>query len=474
MTTETIKVHPVDEILPPPQLFVLGLQHVLVMYGGAVAVPLIIGGALGMSKADIAFLISADLFCCGLATLVQSLGLGKHIGIRLPVVMGVGFTGVAPIIAMSQELGGIQWAYGAVLGSGLFTLLVAPYMSKLVRWFPSVVTGTVVVIIGISLMRVGVNWFAGGNPTIHTADGVIPNPEYGLPFNLMMASMVLAIILLVVAYTKGFISHLAVLIGMVVGYIAALMLGKISFSGIDEQAWFALITPFHFGLPRFDPIAIITLCIVMIVMMVESTGVFLAVGEIVGRKTSAKDIARGLRADGVGNLISGVFNSFTFITFSQNVGLVQITEVRSRYVVAAAGGMMILLGCFPKMGYVVASIPAYILGGAGIVLFGMIVAAGVKILARVDYSGNPRNLYIVAVGIAVAMIPVVSGSFYSQLPDLAQRFLGSSILSGSFAALLLNALLNHDVRETELDADDEDSHSSSVEQLKGRPVAETD
>lgn len=451
MTTQVIETHPVDEILPAPQMFVLGLQHVLVMYGGAVAVPLIIGGALGMSQADIAFLISADLFCCGLATMVQSIGLGKYIGIRLPVVMGVGFTGVAPIIAIGQDLGGVQWVYGAVLGSGLFTFLVAPYMSKLVRWFPPVVTGTVVLIIGISLMRVGIDWAAGGNPMVRSPDGMIPNPEYGLPFNLAMAAMVLAVILLIVAYAKGFISHLAVLFGLIVGYLVALLMGKINFGGIDLVSWFAVITPFHFGLPKFDLIAITTLCIVMIVMMVESTGVFLAVGEIVGRKTGSEDIARGLRADGLGNLISGAFNSFTFITFSQNVGLVQITEVRSRWVVAVAGGIMVLMGCFPKMGYAVAVIPPAVLGGAGIVMFGMIVAAGVKILTRVDFNKTPHSLYVVAVGVAIAMIPIVSKGFYAHMPDLAQRFLDSSILSGSFAALILNAMFNHDVRETEME-----------------------
>lgn len=461
------KVHPVDEVLPAPQLFIFGLQHVLVMYGGAVAVPLIIGGALGMSQAEIAFLICADMFACGLATMVQSIGLGKHIGIRLPVVMGVGFTGVAPIIAIGSELGGIQWVYGAVLGSGLFTFLIAPFMGKLVRWFPSVVTGTVVLIIGLSLMRVGVDWFAGGSPMIRSPEGMIPNPNYGLPFNLLMGTVVLLIVLLIVAYVKGFISHLAVLIGMVSGYLIALALGKIQFDGLADQAWFALITPFHFGWPKFDPIAITTLCIVMIVMMVESAGVFLAVGEIVGRPPGIRDITRGLRADGIGNLISGTFNSFTFITFSQNVGLVQITDVRSRWAVASAGVIMVFLGCFPKIGYLVASIPPYVLGGAGIVMFGMICAAGIKILTRVDFNKNPLNLYIVAVALAVALIPVLSKGFYVQLPELAQRFLDSSILSGSFTAIILNAVFNRKISHAE-------NHAASPDTLPAQPLTSLD
>jgi len=368
----------------------------------------------------------------------------------LPVVMGVGFTGIAPIIAIgtNPELG-IQWVYGAVLGSGLFTVLAAPYMSRLVRWFPSVVTGTVVLIIGISLMRVGINWAAGGQPMISSPTGPIPNPDYGLPSHLIIAGLVLGVVLLVAAFAKGFISHLSVLVGLIVGFLVALALGNVSFSGVGDASWFAVITPFHFGLPRFDAFAIATLCIVMIVMMVESTGVFLAIGEITNRKIASDDIARGLRADGVGNLISGTFNSFTFITYTQNVGLVQITGVYSRWVVATAGLILVVLGCLPKVAHVAAAIPAYVLGGAAVVMFGMVAAAGIKILARVDFVSNSRNLYIVAVSVAVSMIPIVAGRFYSQLPDVVERFMNNGILVGAFTAILLNMLFNHNTREEE-------------------------
>lgn len=441
--SNSAQVNTVDEVLPAPKLFVLGLQHVLVMYAGAIAVPLIIGGALKMPKDDIAFLISADLFCCGLVTMIQCIGIG-NIGIRLPVMMGVAFTAIAPIITIGANPSlGMHAVFGAVIVSGIFTYLVAPYMSGLVRWFPPVVTGSVVLVIGISLMRVGINWAAGGQPMMSTPAGPIPNPLYGVPANLAIAGTVLLSVLLLTAFVKGFLANISVLLAISLGFVIAVTLGKVSFAGVATAPWFNLVSPFHFGLPTFDPLSIVTLCVVMLVMMIESTGLFLALGEVTERPISQKDLARGLRADGVGNIIGGIFGTFSYTSYSQNIGLVQMTGVRSRWVCAAAGAILIVLGCLPKMAFLAASIPQYVLGGAAVVMFGMVAAAGIKILTRVDFIGNGKNLYIVAVSLVLGMIPLVGDRFFAQLPELVAKFFQNGILLGCFAAVALNLLFNY-------------------------------
>ena len=433
---------PVDEVLPAPRLAALGLQHVLVMYAGAVAVPLIIGGALKMSREEIAFLISADLFCCGLVTLIQCVGIW-NVGIRMPVMMGVAFTAIAPIIATgSNPQLGLPAVFGAVIGSGIFTYFAAPYMSKLVRWFPPVVTGTVVLLIGVSLMKVGIHWAAGGQPMLFSASGPVPNPEYGAPINLALAGTVLLAILLMTAYFKGFLANVAVLLGLVIGFVIAIALGRVHLGGLGDAAWVRIVLPFQFGLPTFDVMSIVTLSLVMVVMMIESTGLFLALADMSGRTLSQADLARGLRADGIGNIIGGVFGTFTYTSYSQNVGLVQITGVRSRWVVAVAGVILVVLGCLPKLSVLVAAIPNSVLGGAAIVMFGMVAATGVKILAKVDFAADRRNLYIVAVGLGAGMIPLVADRFFLQLPPLAMRFFQNGILLGTLTAVLLNLLFS--------------------------------
>lgn len=432
-----------DERIPPPKLFVLGLQHVLVMYAGAIAVPLIIGGALHLSKEDIAFLISADLFCCGVVTMIQCMGIG-HVGIRLPVMMGMSFTAIGPIIAIgSNPALGMPAVFGAVIGSGIFTYLAAPYMSCLVRWFPPVVTGSVVLMIGISLMRVGINWAAGGQPMISGPTGPIPNPLYGIPLNLALAGIVLLSVLLLIAFAKGFVANISVLLSIVIGFIIAVILGKVDFAGVMTAPWFSLITPFHFGLPTFDPLSILMLSIVMVVMMIESTGLFIALGDIIGRPITRDVLARGLRTDGVGNIVGGVFGTFCYTSYAQNIGLVQMTGVRSRWVCVAAGVILVVLGCLPKMAFIAASIPQYVLGGAAVVMFGMVAAAGIKILTRVDFAGNAKNLYIVAVSLVLGIIPLVGDRFFSQLPELVAKFMQNGILLTTFTAVTLNILFNY-------------------------------
>ena len=440
--TKNTAVHPVDEVLPPGKLSLLGIQHVLVMYAGAVAVPLIIGGALKLPKEQLAQLINADLFACGIATLFQAIGVWRF-GIRLPVMMGVTFAAVGPMVVMAGNPDlGLLGIYGAVIGAGIFGILVAPLISRLLPFFPPVVTGTIITIIGISLMRVGVNWAAGGNPTIMSPTGPVPNPTYGAPLHLGIALFVLVFILIITRFVKGFFSNIAVLSGIIVGTLVAMFCGKVSFAGIHEASWVAIVRPFQFGFPRFNLVATVTMCIVMIVVMIESLGMFLALGNITGKKITQRDLSDGLRVDGLGTLIGGIFNTFPYTSFSQNVGLVGVTGVRSRFVCAAGGVLLLLLGLLPKLAVIVASVPPFVLGGAGIVMFGMVCATGIRILGGVDFQNNRFNLFIVAISIGFGMIPLVANRFFAQMPKALSPLLESGILLASIVAVLLNLFFN--------------------------------
>ncbi|GAB3778298.1 nucleobase:cation symporter-2 family protein [Ramlibacter monticola] len=469
----------VDERLPTGKLAALGLQHVLVMYAGAVAVPLIVGRALKLPPEQVAMLISADLFCCGLVTLIQSLGATQWFGIRLPVMMGVTFAAVAPMVAIANAnpgTAGAQLIFGAIIAAGLISVLLAPMVSRMLRFFPPVVTGTIIAVIGISLMRIGINWIFG-NPFGPTAPSVVnpehaqwlsqasaaagapgsplpaapkglallpsvPNPKYADLTGVGIAGLVLVSILLIAKYGRGFAANISVLLGIAIGGVAAAAMGLMTFEKVGKAAWLDLVLPFQFGAPRFDPMLILTMTIVMIVVMIESTGMFLALGEMTGRKVDARALARGLRTDGLGTLLGGIFNTFPYTSFSQNVGLVAVTGVRSRFVCVAGGVILLVLGLLPKMAALVESLPTVVLGGAGLVMFGMVTATGIRILGGVDFKGNRHNALIVAIAIGVGMIPLIAPNFKQWMPHGIHPLIDSGILLSSLAAVALNLFFN--------------------------------
>jgi uric acid transporter len=439
-------VHPVDEVLPIPRLLALGLQHVLVMYAGAVAVPLIIGRALKLPPEDVAFLISADLFACGLATLVQCIGL-PGVGIRLPVMMGVTFASVGPMLSMAAapEIG-LLGIYGSVIVAGIFGIIVAPFISRLLPLFPPVVTGTIIMVIGISLMRVGINWAGGGLPTLtKVVDGVqgaFPNPAYGQLQGLGISLFVLLVILGLIRWGSGFIANVSVLLGIIAGAVLASVLGVMHFDKVAAAPWGDVVIPLRFGVPQFHLVPIVTMCIVMIVVMIESLGMFLALCEITGRKIDRDALSRGLRADGVGTLLGGFFNTFPYTSFSQNVGLVSVTGVRSRWVTITGGCIMLVLGLIPKLAALVEAVPLVVLGGAGLVMFGMVAATGARILASVDFRTNRFNLFVVAISVGFGLIPLAAPGFFHNLPHDLQPLLESGILLCAVVAVLLNAFFN--------------------------------
>ena len=449
--------HPVDEVLPPQQLAIYGLQHVMAFYAGAVVVPILLAGAIGLDEEQLIHLINADLFTCGIASLLQTVGIWK-IGVRLPLLQGVTFTAVSPMIVIGLDHGegtdGLVYIYGAVIVAGLFTLLIAPFFSQLVRFFPPVVTGTVITIIGVALLPVAAMDAGGGVFAYFNPDLVPANLKFGSPTNLSLAFGTILLILLITRYARGFLNTVAVLVGLFVGTgIAAFVSngsgGKVAtFTAVKGADWVGFTGPFHFGAPKFAVLPILLMIVVMLITAVETTGDVYATGQIVEKPISKADIAAALRADGLATFLGGVMNSFPYTCFAENVGLVRLTRVKSRWVVATAGGIMILLGLLPKAGAIVAAIPPSVLGGAALVMFGTVAAVGIQTLGRVDFN-NHRNVIIVAVSIGVAMIPVgtpqVNGgsAFFAELPSNVQTFLNSGITSGSIAAIVLNLFLNY-------------------------------
>ncbi len=422
---------PEDEKLSVGANIAYGLQHVLTMYGGIVAVPLILGQASGLNSSDTGLLITASLLAGGLATLLQTLGV-PFFGSRLPLVQGVSFSGVATMIAITGN-GGLPSVLGAVIAASILGLLITPIFSRITRFFPPLVTGIVITTIGLTLMPVATFWAMGGNSK---------SPDFGAPANIQLAAVTLLIVLLLSKLGSASISRLSILLALMIGTGVAYVAGMADFSQVANGPFVALPQFFHFGYPTFELAAIVSMFIVIIVTLVETSADILAVGEIVGTKVDSRRLGDGLRADMLSSILAPVFGSFTQSAFAQNVGLVAVTGVKSRYVVATGGLFLVTLGLLPVMGRVVAAVPSSVLGGAGIVLFGTVAASGIRILSKVDYSNN-MNLVIVATSIGFGMIPIAAPNFYEHFPAGVATILHSGISSAALMAVSLNLLFNH-------------------------------
>ncbi|QQZ62408.1 purine permease [Paenibacillus sonchi] len=416
-------------MLSKQKILALGLQHVLAMYAGAVIVPLVVGGALNLSGTQMAYLIAADLFTCGLATLLQIIS-SKHFGSGLPVVLGCTFTAVSPIIAIASG-SNLATAYGAIIISGLFVVLAAPVYGKLLKFFPTVVTGSVVTIIGLSLIPVAMNNVAGGQGSA----------DFGAPRNLLLGLITLLVILAVNRFTTGFMRSVSVLVGLVAGTVIGYAMGIVHFSTVGSASWVSIAQPFYFGWPEFSIAAIFTMIIVNIVSMVESTGVYFAVGKATDQQVEQKQVVNGLRSEGLAIMLGGLFNAFPYTAFSQNVGLLSLTRVKTRNVIFAAGGIMVVLGLLPKLAALTTVVPNAVLGGAMIVMFGSVAASGMSILSEVDLRKD-GNLLIAACSIAVGLGSAVLPSMFDQLPEFARMLLQNGIVSGSLTAIILNIFLS--------------------------------
>ncbi|GKU83528.1 nucleobase:cation symporter-2 family protein [Niallia sp. NCCP-28] len=413
----------------PVKTWSIGLQHVLAMYAGAVLVPLIVGGALNLSFEQLTYLVSIDLLTCGIATLLQ-VWKNKFFGIGLPVMLGCTFTAVSPMIAIGVQHG-VTAIYGAIIASGIFIVIISSVFSKLVKFFPPIVTGSVVTIIGLTLIPVAINDMAGGQGS----------ENFGDPKNLILAFSVLAFILLLNKFATGFLKTISILVGLVAGTIVASMLGMVDFSKVGEASWFHGIKPFYFGAPTFELSSIITMILVAIVSLIESTGVYLALGDITKQKVTEKDLARGYRSEGLASVLGGILNSFPYTAYSQNVGLVQLTGVKTKNAIFAAGTILVILGFLPKVAAITTLIPTPVLGGASLAMFGMVVAYGVKMLSQVDFN-KQGNLLILACSVGMGLGVTVVPDLFIKLPETVRILAQSGIVAGSFTAIVLNILFN--------------------------------
>ncbi|MEH8026519.1 nucleobase:cation symporter-2 family protein [Gallibacterium anatis] len=406
----------------------LAAQHLLAALGGIIAVPLVIGNVLQLPTADTIVLVNAALLISGVVTIIQCLGVGS-IGIRLPSVMGTSFTFVAAALAIGFSEDGVAGILGASLVGSLVMIIGSFFMPSIRKLFPPVVTGTVVTMIGLSLIPVAVDWFAGGQRG---------EPQYATPENLTMALFVLALVVILVQWGKGIFSAAAIVIGMLAGYCVALALGWVNFDGVKQAQVFALPQPLHFGL-SFPISGIIGMSIAYLVTIVESSGNFLALGNATKTEITGDHLRRGVLCDGVGSALAAIMSTTPFSSFSQNIGVISLTGVASRYVVAMTGGLLVLAGLFPVFGALIVSIPLPVLGGAGLMMFAMIIAAGIQMLDKVERT--KRNGLIIAISIGCGLAVTTRPEILDKLPAFFKEIFGSGITVGSLLALILNLIL---------------------------------
>ncbi|MBR0573645.1 MULTISPECIES: nucleobase:cation symporter-2 family protein [Pasteurellaceae] len=412
----------------------LALQHLLAAIGGIVAVPLVIGNVLKLSTEDTIVLVNAALLVSGIVTIIQCRGIG-HIGIRLPAVMGTSFTFVAAALAIGFSDAGVGGILGSSLVASLVMIIGSFFMPHIRKLFPPVVTGTVVMMIGLSLIPVAVDWFAGAQ---------VGDPNYAEPKNLMMATFVLVIVVTLVQWGRGIFSAAAIVIGMMIGYITALCLGWVDFSGVKSAQFFAIPQPLHFGL-SFPISGIIGMSIAYLVTIVESSGNFLALGDATKTEVTPQQFKQGILAEGLGSALAAIMSTTPFSTFSQNIGLITLTGVASRYVVALTGVLLVLAGLFPIFGALIVSIPLPVLGGAGIIMFAMIIAAGIQMLNNVERTS--RNGLIIAIAIGGGLAVTTRPELLGKLPAFFKEIFGSGITVGAVLALSLNLILPKEKEE---------------------------
>lgn len=414
----------IDEMPPIAEAMALGLQHVLVMMASNVTIPVILATAIGATTGETTFLVQVALLVAGLTTLIQTFGIGP-IGSRLPIVQGTSFGFLVVSVPLAKEYG-----IAAVLGGALFAGLVQVGLGFSLRWlkvlFPPIVSGIVVLVIGIGLLPTGMELYGGGAG----AD------DFGSATNLGLATLVLVILLITYRFGRGVLSAASVLVALVIGYLVAIPTGKVDFAEISEAKWFAVPMPLEFGLD-FPAAALIAMGGMAIATSVETIGDLSAITKSgAGRQVTDRELTGGVLADGVSTAFASLFSALPNTTFGQNVGLVAFTGVMSRHVVSVGAGFLILLGLVPKLAAVIAVMPSAVLGGAAVVMFGMLLGAGVKLLA--DSALDRHDLLVIAVAVGVgqgcAAVPEVT----KILPEDLEVLMTSGIVPAAALAVVMN------------------------------------
>ncbi|MBD5645044.1 purine permease [Clostridium botulinum] len=404
----------------------LGLQHIFAAFGGIIVVPIVISAALGFDAKTSTALISSAILAAGVATFIQSKGIGP-IGARVACIMGTDFTFVAPAIAVGGKFG-LSGIFGAtILGAGI-VIILSFFVKPLMKLFPPIVTGTVVSLIGLTLLPVSIDWAAGG----------AGSANYGSLKNISIALFIMIVTLLLNHYGKGLVSSASILIGMVVGYIICIPLGMVNFSSVSQASWVSLPKIFGYGI-TFNLQVLLPFIPAYFVTIIGTVGCLKAITEVSGIKADEKPITAGVLSDGVGSMLAGVFGALPNTSFSQNIGLIPLTKVASRYVTMMAGILLVILGLFPKFAALINIMPQPVLGGVGIVMFGTVAAAGIQTLSSVKL--NNRNMLIIATSIGLGLGVTFRPEFIAQLPESLKMIFSSGISTGTIVALLLNVIL---------------------------------
>lgn len=399
------------------------------MYAGAIVVPLIISSSLNFTTQQTLYLVSADIVISGIATFLQ-LYRGKFIGMGLPVVMACSFTAIGPMVQVGGQYG-LGTMFGSVLVAGVIILLLAPIFAKLSHLFPPLVTGTIVTLIGATLIPVAINNLAGGEGSA----------DYGSIDNLILGLITFLIILLLYRFTKGFLQSISILIGLVAGMIIAIFMGKMDMQPILEASWVQLPMPFAIESPSFNPAAILSLTVVGIISMIEVTGINYALAGMYDKDIDEADLRRSYFSVGIGYLLAGIFNTSPQTAFSQNVGVVQMSGEKRKTIFINLIILMLLCGLIPKIGAIATSVPSAVLGGAMIFLFGNVLSYGISVLGAQDLADN-RNQLIIGAAITIGLGVAIAPAAFAQLPEWISWLTSSGIVAGGVTVVLLNAFFH--------------------------------
>lgn len=425
-----------EEKVSKGKLLILAFQHVLTMCPASIAVPLILGSALNLDNKTIAFLVSANLFTSGISVLIQTLGFA-NIGSKLPLVMGASFAPLGVMISIGGQYG-LDTLFGAIIGSGILIFAISFLMDKILVFFPDVVVGSFVTLIGISLIPVAFKDLAGGEGSAN----------FGAIENIMLGGLVLIIIVLLNQYGKGLMRSLSLLIGIVAGTIIAFGFGMVDLTPVADASWFEIINPGKFGMPKFRIDAILMMTIFCVINLIQCIGVFSVLDEVCKTSTDSNTKIKGLRGVAMGQIVAGLFCSVPSTMFNENVGLIELTNIKSRNVIKMAGLFLIIIGFFPKVAALITIIPKPVMGGATISLFGIILTAGISILSKVDFSTG-GNFTIVGISLAVGVGVTVVPNIFEQFPSLLSMLLSNGLFMVSITAIILNIVFNfNDIKKS--------------------------
>ena len=415
----------------------LGVQHVLAMFASNVTPSIIIAGAAGFAFGgeDMVYLVQMAMLFAGVATLFQTIGFGP-IGARLPVMQGTSFAFV-PIMIGIVKTSGMAALFGAVIVAGLFHTFLGSVIGRIRHWFPPLVTGIVITAIGLALLPVGIKYASGGAAAFQ-----MNAPEWGDFSRWGLALVVIFVALGFKFFTRGTMSSAAILIGLIAGYVVGYLTGAVNFGGVAKAAWFAVPQPFKYGI-EFSGFAIIGMCLMSLVSAIETVGDISGIAKGgANREATDKELSGGTYADGFGSFIAGLFGGLPNTSFSQNVGLISMTGVMSRSVVTLGALFLVACGLIPKVGAVVAAMPISVLGGGVIMMFGMVVSAGINMLSGVNW--NRRNMIILAMSLSVGLgIQAVPKSM-QHLPDSFEMLMVSGLLPAAAISVILNLLIPKD------------------------------